>query len=282
MSQWVRLWDDMPNDPKWRVIARRASQSVTGRHSDVTICHVISVFNHMLINASNWGNWGILENWNDEVVAASLEIDSGQVLAIKDAMQGLILDGDRIKSWEKRQTKHADSSADRTAKWRRRKRDGGDDDVTRSDESVTLCDTEEKRREENRKKEKKPKPSVLSKKQKSENPNRKKIKTEIADGSQPDAADLAFVSEAGMDSRQAADEWAQFRDHHLKNRSLFADWRAAWRTWVRNVGKFQPAKRSNGNGGHAPNARASPPPPVPGETPEQGRARWLKFCEENP
>lgn len=29
MSQWVRLWEDMPTDPKWRVIAKRAGRPIS-------------------------------------------------------------------------------------------------------------------------------------------------------------------------------------------------------------------------------------------------------------
>ncbi len=31
MSNWVRLWDDMPTDPKWRLIARKSGQHMTLR-----------------------------------------------------------------------------------------------------------------------------------------------------------------------------------------------------------------------------------------------------------
>jgi len=44
---------------------------------------------------------------------------------------------------------------------------------------------------------------------------------------------------ARFDLVQAIEAQAdQFRDHHLKNGSLFADWDAAWRTWYRNALKF--------------------------------------------
>jgi len=95
-----------------------------------------------------------------------------------------------------------------------------------------------------RKKDKKPIPIGIVKKT--------RPKTEIDVQESMHLADLSFADEAGLSVSQTQSEWAQFCDHHLKNRSLFADWRAAWRTWVRNVGKFQPNGshgRSNGNEG---------------------------------
>jgi len=34
--------------------------------------------------------------------------------------------------------------------------------------------------------------------------------------------------------------WEAFRDYHVANGSLFADWDAAWRTWLRNQDRFAP------------------------------------------
>lgn len=42
-NSWLRLWHDMPNDPKWRTIARRSGQSIG---------NVIAVYLHVLVNAS--------------------------------------------------------------------------------------------------------------------------------------------------------------------------------------------------------------------------------------
>ncbi len=34
MASWLRLWHDMPTDPKWRVIAKRSGQSISGFYKD--------------------------------------------------------------------------------------------------------------------------------------------------------------------------------------------------------------------------------------------------------
>ncbi len=39
-------------------------------------------------------------------------------------------------------------------------------------------------------------------------------------------------------------ETANFLDHHRARGTVFVDWIAAWRTWMRNAVKFQPLKQS--------------------------------------
>ena len=95
------------------------------------------------------------------------------------------------------------------------------------------------------KKDLKPIATQLSKKPK--NP-----RTQIGEDEQPVEADLEFARKTGMDSRRIREEWEQFRDHHRQRGNAMADWRAAWRTWVRNCHKFAARAapshgRSNGN-----------------------------------
>lgn len=115
MTDWVRLWHDMPTDPKWRVIARKSGQPL--------VC-VIAVFNLMMVNASgNAKERGTLSAWNNEDMAAALDLDADQVSAILDAMQGRVLDGDKLSGWQKRQPKREDNTASlRKASWLERKR----------------------------------------------------------------------------------------------------------------------------------------------------------------
>lgn len=114
MTSWVRLWSDMPTDPKWRVIARKAGRPIS---------EVIAVFVHMMTNAgANASERGELENWSDEDIAASLDLETDAVEAIRSAMQGKTLDGVKLTGWEKRQPKREDGSAERAKAWRERKR----------------------------------------------------------------------------------------------------------------------------------------------------------------
>jgi hypothetical protein len=123
MVDWVRLWHDMPTDPKWRVIARKSGQPIAS---------VISVFVMMMTNASsNSEDRGTLDGWNHEDVAAALDLDEESVAAICDAMQGRVLDGDRLTGWERRQPKREDMGvAARVKKHRETRLEQAKRDVT--------------------------------------------------------------------------------------------------------------------------------------------------------
>lgn len=117
MTRWARLWSDMPTDPKWRVIAKRSGRSIS---------EVMAAFNFMLANACERSERdderGELHNWSDEDVAAALDLEAADIAAIRDAMQGKVLDGDKLIGWEKRQPKREDGSSERAKQWRERKR----------------------------------------------------------------------------------------------------------------------------------------------------------------
>lgn len=135
--QWLRLYHDTITDPKWRVVANESGQPEA---------NVLAVWMHMLVNASTSAERGTLEGWNDRVVAAGLGIRTEAVVAIFDAMQGLVLDGNRLTGWEKRQFA-SDDAAEVKRKQRARRRktppDGGgkgghgtDQDIARPNGSV--------------------------------------------------------------------------------------------------------------------------------------------------
>lgn len=120
-TPWRRLWREMPNDPKWRAVARKSGRSVP---------EIIAVFTVMLTTADDEGN---LAGWNDDVVAAGLDMDGEAVAAIRAGMQGLVLDGTALLNWQKRQPKRDDDSRDRVRKHREAKR------------AVTQCNADETR-----------------------------------------------------------------------------------------------------------------------------------------
>jgi hypothetical protein len=120
---WLRLWHDMPTDPKWKVVARKSGR---------TIPEVIAVYTHMLVTASKSDQRGTLADWDDEDVAAALDMDTEHVTAIREAMQGKVLDGDSLQGWEKRQPKDP-MAADRKRRQRTRE----------AERNVTERDTKE-------------------------------------------------------------------------------------------------------------------------------------------
>lgn len=110
----MRLWDDMPTDPKWRVIARRSGQRIGD---------VIAMFNILMVQAgANADERGRTHGNDDDDIGAALDLEPEDVAAIRDAMQGKVLDGTLLMGWEKRQPKREDGSADRAKAWRERKR----------------------------------------------------------------------------------------------------------------------------------------------------------------
>lgn len=123
--EWCRLWHDMPTDPKFRAVAKRAGRSTA---------EVVALFTAMLTNASaNEGARGTLRNWSHEDMAVAFDMEPEHAEAIYQAMQGKLLDGDKLMGWERRQPQREDSSAERTKAWRERKRTRRDADVTHGD-----------------------------------------------------------------------------------------------------------------------------------------------------
>lgn len=108
-NPWVRLWVDMPNDPKFRTVASKSKQSISS---------VIAVYVHMLCCASNATERGRTQGWNDEDIASALDMDSADITAIREAMEGRLLDGDYLTGWDKRQPIKEDGAAARAKAWR--------------------------------------------------------------------------------------------------------------------------------------------------------------------
>ena len=106
---WLRLWHDMPSDPKWRTIARVSKQPISA---------VIAVYINLLVIASNAGERGRTQSLCSEDLASALDLDTNQVDSILDAMQGRVLDGDMVSGWAKRQVEREDGSAERAKRWR--------------------------------------------------------------------------------------------------------------------------------------------------------------------
>lgn len=222
---WLRLWHDMPTDPKWRVIARKSGR---------TIPEVIAVYTHMMVAASKADERGTLASWEDEDVAAALDMDEEDVTAIRTAMQGKVLDGDKLKGWSNRQPKRErdDDSAERVRRHRERQRNQQDAEGVTVDETpvhgaVTPCNATkrlDKSREDKRRKKNPPTP--LSRGERLPD-----------DWTLPDDW-LAWATGEGLPKPWAKAEADKFRDYWraqpgVKGRKV--DWQATWRNWCRNA-----------------------------------------------
>lgn len=94
----------MPNDPKWRTIARISKQPIS---------LVQAVYLHLLVDASRNVTRGHATVTHEDL-ASALDVTDDEIAAILDAMQSRVLDGMRLLGWEKRQPKREDSGNENT------------------------------------------------------------------------------------------------------------------------------------------------------------------------
>ncbi len=132
--KWLRLYNETVHDPKWRMIAIEAEQPV---HA------VLAVWMVMLCHASGAEPRGTLTGWNDRLAGAALDLKGDVVNAIRTAMQRVVLDGDRLTAWDKRQFK-GDDVKERVKRYRARKAAETDScnvtslEIDQSNDGVTL------------------------------------------------------------------------------------------------------------------------------------------------
>lgn len=103
-NQWLRLWHDMPTDPKWRTIARVSGQS---------IALVQAVYLHLLVDASRNVTRGHA-TVTAEDLASALDVTDDQIESVMAAMQGRVIDGQAITGWDRRQPKREDGGSPET------------------------------------------------------------------------------------------------------------------------------------------------------------------------
>ena len=108
---WLRLWHDMPNDPKWRTIARQSKQP---------IALVQAIYLHLLVDASTSETRGNADVTVEDL-ASALDVDDEQVEVVLSSMQGRVLEGRYITGWDKRQPKRNDDSKERVRRYREKK-----------------------------------------------------------------------------------------------------------------------------------------------------------------
>lgn len=221
--EWVRLYHDMPTDPKWRVIATRAQQRIGD---------VIAVYVFVLCNASgNTVERGVTHGFVAEDVAAALDLQEGCVTAILEAMEGKVLKNGALLGWEKRNPKREDSSTERVRKHRETQRNAEKrPDKSREEENIISSLR-----------------SDITPPADEQSKPKRKVTTSLPENfPDPEAFTAAceYWTEKGRPDLAEArlTEAQKFRDHHAAHGSRMVDWRAAWRTWCSNALRFNRAQ----------------------------------------
>lgn len=213
---WLRWHHGTMTDPKWRFIA---AQTGTG------VGQVLAVWACMMEHASQTDPRGTLEGWRDQVYAMLLDMKPETVTAIREEMQGLVLNEGALLSWAKRQPSDA-TAAERMKRYRSKTPAS-----TVTKRNVTLV-TPEKRREEKKER------------------GGARASRRCPPDWQPSEEHQALAIERGASLQS---EVEKFRDHTF--RDARSDWDATFRNWLRRID----APSSNGANRHTPAVRILQP-----------------------
>ena len=233
--QWFRWHHGSVTDPKFKLIAHKAKQS---------LATVIAVWAFLLEQASASDERGAFGDVDCESLDCLLGLDDGATAAIMLAMEGRgLVEGGSVSAWEKRQPKRErvdENSTERSRAFRQKKRQETPEDNDATPSNATQHQETprvEKRREEEKTEEapsaKSPRGTAL--------PEAWTLPDDWktwAEGARPDVDVLTvadsfrdyWVAKPGKDGRKA-------------------DWLATWRNWVRN-------QRSGGNSARPQSAAA--------------------------
>lgn len=103
-NSWLRLWHDMPTDPKFRTVSRISGQQIS---------LVISVYVTLLVDASRNVTRGHITVTHEDV-ASQLDVTEQEIKSIFDAMEGRLIEKNHLSGWDKRQPKREDSGDSET------------------------------------------------------------------------------------------------------------------------------------------------------------------------
>jgi hypothetical protein len=89
----------MPNDPKWRTIARVSGQEIS---------LVQAMYIHLLVSASQNVTRGHIDVTTEDL-ASAFDVTEDKISSVLSAMQGRVLEGIQISGWDRRQVKREES-----------------------------------------------------------------------------------------------------------------------------------------------------------------------------
>lgn len=94
-NEWLRLWHDMPSDPKWRTVSRLSGQPI---HL------VIAIYTFLLVDASRNVTRGHV-TVTIEDLASAFDVTEEQISAVLSCMEGRVIEDGRLTGWDARQVK---------------------------------------------------------------------------------------------------------------------------------------------------------------------------------
>lgn len=231
-NSWLRLWHDMPNDPKWRTIARISGEPIS---------LVQAIYLHLLVDASRNVTRGHTEVTNEDL-ASALDCDESQIGHVRDAMQGRVLDGFKVSGWETRQPKReengdpnsgAKSPAQRKREERQRKKQA---DLSRNIHDKSRQVTTESRNVTTDKDKDKDKELNIYKFINISNGKELPADSELSIELAGRAAE--YWLEIGREDLDSFEEFEKFKAHHRSHKQVMADWEEAWVAWFMNAPRF--------------------------------------------
>ncbi len=234
-NSWLRLWHDMPNDPKWRTISRISAQPVS---------LVQAVYIHLLVDASRCVTRGHV-TVTAEDLASALDVTDDQVESVLSAMQGRVIDGEMLSGWEKRQPKREDagdpesgakSAAQRKREQREREK-AEQEKIGCHDESRNVTLDKDKDKDKDTEEEKEQKPLVPSGDDTSD------VGNEILDLGEPDDGAKVEILRCMQGDEPAGSYSADFERFWLEypKRAGSNSKRAAWKKFSARVRQGVPA-----------------------------------------
>lgn len=112
MTDWFRTWHGAPSDPKWRLIAKRASV----RPGDVW-----AVVSYLFDRASQAEDRGSVAGYDAELIAEVFGYEHDEVTRIIVELEAkAVIVAGRLAAWDKYQPKREDGSAERAKAYRER------------------------------------------------------------------------------------------------------------------------------------------------------------------
>jgi hypothetical protein len=97
-TQWLRLWHELPTDPKFKVVSKISKQPIS---------LVLATYIFLLVDASQSVKRGVTQ-CDAETISSALDCEIDQIEKILEAMQTRLIDGNLIKNWDKRQVVRED------------------------------------------------------------------------------------------------------------------------------------------------------------------------------